>query len=71
MITDKEILADMIECAFREVKRRKTQYPKLVAQGYMTRQRADDGLKNMMRIEALLTEIQRGKSPENIQLRLL
>jgi len=64
-------LEEMIECVKREVRPRYAVYPRFIASGKMTAERAEKEKKLMYKVQCFLQEVQRGKQPQNIQLQLL
>ena len=66
-----EDLTEMIECVKREVKMRYAVYPRLIASGKMTQEKAEKEQKLMYKVQCFLQEVQNGKQPQNIQLQLL
>ena len=53
----REVVAEMIKCAKREVAQRQKVYPRLVERGKMTQEKSDYEIKMMSLIQASLTKI--------------
>ena len=64
------LLKEMITSIARECAMRKNVYPKWVAQGRITQEKADREQYLMEQVKGLLTAIYEGNAPEEVQQKL-
>lgn len=65
-----ELLKEMIDCVKREVSLRFAVYPKLIANGKMTQEKAEKEKKLMYLVQLSLQKIYEGNAPEEVQMSL-